>query len=154
MVLQNNFNNPGEEDDMTLLDEKFNLRLLIGHRRLLALQHQHTFAYMRSLQHSSYCPIGDNCKNAENACRNVLNTLEPSGHVTIRPFTTLNAIMDQKYKYCHSCAFIVTTALSRGAEDVWRLLPWAFGLGSWKKLGKGAQDEEEGEEPKESTDNH
>ncbi|EKM75535.1 hypothetical protein AGABI1DRAFT_132200 [Agaricus bisporus var. burnettii JB137-S8] len=109
-----------------LVNEKNVRRLFVGHRRLLA-----TYT----------------CKKAWKDAENFLYASESSGNVIVRPFVTVKLLKNPEINFCDDCRSVVRDALEAGAAEAWRLLPWAFGLGSWAKLmikeadGKGEIEE-------------
>lgn len=60
---------------------------------------------------------------------------------------TVKLLKSPEINFCDDCRSVVRDALEAGAAEAWRLLPWAFGLGSWEKLmikeadGKGEIEE-------------
>jgi hypothetical protein len=98
------------------------------------------------------CRTVNICKNSAKAAQNFLRVPESSGNIVVRPFITLKALKGPKISFCDNCESLVTVDLEARAVEVWRLLPWAFGLGSWEELIKEAQNKEVEEESNEATD--
>jgi hypothetical protein len=118
------------------VSESTKLQLMVGHRRLLNAQAQHTYAFL-------WNEIPENCQGPARKCKasfltlkQTLDTPAHSGSIPIRPFERFGTILPLGSTFCKVCKPYLNKSMEEGAEKVWDMLPGCFGLGTWGDLAE------------------
>jgi hypothetical protein len=136
-IPQNYLDHPGIENHTTIASEGLKLRLLIGYRRLLVIQARYIHVDLYQFPHECY-----GFTNRRDSLREITKLASRVGNMPMTyPFIPLE---DLAVNFSCDREFMMSDNMKAGVLRVWNLLPWCFGLGSWKDLGQFV--EEEGEE--------